>query len=84
MLCPRCEQDDVLRVVITQNNQELFFCPECEAQWLSVSSIRGEKFFDFVTYMRTLGLSGKWSEVTIQPVTRPEQSEARGKPNENI
>ena len=31
MLCPRCEQDDVLRVVITQNNQELFFCPECEA-----------------------------------------------------
>ena len=25
MLCPRCEQDDVLRVVITQNNQESCF-----------------------------------------------------------
>ncbi len=71
MLCPRCEQDDVLRVIVKKNNQELFVCPECEASWLSANNIKDENFFDFVSYMRTLELRGSWSDVIIQASVAP-------------
>lgn len=63
--CPRCEQDYIAHVRIKATGTELFLCPECDATWFGVEAIGVEPYFDYETYVKSLGLSTLWGELEI-------------------
>lgn len=65
MICPRCEQDNLLEVRVRKTGTRLYVCPECEATWLWEKSIAQGAFLDFGTYMEGLGLPPLWDELDI-------------------
>lgn len=65
MICPRCEQDDVLEVRVRKTGATIYVCPECEATWLCEKSIAQGAFLDFGIYMEGLGLLPVWDELDI-------------------
>lgn len=50
---------------VNSNGLVLRVCDECEAMWLDDEYPSVGTFRDFVTYLRSLGLAGLWSDVTI-------------------
>ncbi len=67
MLCPRCEQGDIVKVRIIARDTYLFVCQECEASWLLYEEVGVNAFVDYGTYMQSLGLKPLWSELQIIP-----------------
>ncbi len=67
MLCPRCEQGDIVKAKIIAYDTCLFVCQECEASWFLYEDIGVGAFFDYGTYMEGLGLKPLWSELQIIP-----------------
>jgi len=66
MQCPRCDgQGDVQVVRVNATGLVLQVCDECEATWLENEEPSLLTFRDFETYMRSFGLEGLWSEVTV-------------------
>ena len=65
MLCPRCEQGDIVKAKIKAGDTCLFVCQECEASWFLLEKIGVEAFFDYGTYMESLGLPPLWSELEV-------------------
>lgn len=65
MLCPRCEQGDVVAAQIRRTGAALFVCKECEATWFAVDDIGQAPFVDFGTYMEELGLQPLWDELIV-------------------
>ncbi|WP_081070687.1 zf-TFIIB domain-containing protein [Burkholderia stagnalis] len=65
MICPRCEQDEILEARIKANGRVIYICPECDATWLSSGEIRSGNFFDYGTYMKSMGLSQLWDELEV-------------------
>ena len=65
MLCPRCEQGDVIRGMIISTNEVIYVCQECEASWSNAEDVGKEPFFDFGTYMVGLGLNPLWTELEL-------------------
>lgn len=66
MLCPRCEQDEILEVRVRRTGTRLNVCPECEATWLCDNDITDGAFLDFGTYMEKLGLPPLWDELDFK------------------
>ncbi|QBQ38904.1 hypothetical protein E1742_24160 [Pseudoduganella plicata] len=66
MLCPRCNQGDVIHARVKKTGQHLFVCEECEATWFSREAIGLHGFIDFGSYMETIGSAPLWSEITIE------------------
>lgn len=67
MLCPRCEQGDVLHVRLVALDQTAYLCDECEALWFDKAAIGPGGFIDFGTYMASRGRPGLWSEIQELP-----------------
>ncbi|CAI8821846.1 TFIIB-like protein [Pseudomonas sp. IT-P2] len=65
MICPRCQQDDVIKAMIKANKSIVFICPECESTWFSIDEIKFPGFVDYMTYMSSIGLSHLWDELEI-------------------
>jgi hypothetical protein len=66
MQCPRCDgQGEIKLVQVRTIGTFLQVCDECEATWLDGEQPRIESFCDFGTYMKSHGMKGLWSEVTI-------------------
>ena len=65
MICPRCQQDNVVKAMIKANKTIIFICPECDATWLSIESIGFPGFVDYGTYMKGIGLSMLWDELEV-------------------
>jgi Zn-finger nucleic acid-binding protein len=65
MICPRCEQDEIVGAKIKANGGLIFICPECDAMWLSSDGIALDNFLDYGTYMKSIGLSQLWSELSV-------------------
>jgi hypothetical protein len=65
MICPRCQQDDVVKAMIKANKTIIFICPECEATWFSIEKITFPGFVDYMTYMEGIGLSHLWDELEV-------------------
>ena len=63
MICPRCEQDEIVEAKIKANGRLIYVCPECDATWLSVDQISVPGFLDYGTYMKGIGLSQLWGEL---------------------
>ncbi|RRV03621.1 hypothetical protein EGJ27_24565 [Pseudomonas sp. v388] len=67
MLCPRCEQGDIVKARVVADDTLLFVCQECEASWFLSEDIGVKGFVDYGTYMESLGLKPLWSELQIIP-----------------
>ncbi|PMV22326.1 hypothetical protein C1X21_28025 [Pseudomonas sp. FW305-3-2-15-A-LB2] len=67
MLCPRCEQGDVIKAKVIAGDTCLFVCQECEASWFLYEDIGVRAFFDYGAYMESVGLKPLWSELEIIP-----------------
>ncbi|WP_157288465.1 zf-TFIIB domain-containing protein [Uliginosibacterium gangwonense] len=65
MICPRCEQDYIVEARIKGNGSLIYICPECDATWLSSDEISSSNFFDYGTYMKSIGRSQLWDELEI-------------------
>ena len=65
MLCPRCEQGDIVKARVISNDTRLFVCQECEASWFLYEDIGVKAFVDYGSYMEGLGLKPLWSELQI-------------------
>ncbi len=65
IICPRCQQDYIVRAHVKATGTELFMCPECDATWFLVEAIGVAPFLDFGTYMESIGLSMLWDELDI-------------------
>jgi Zn-finger nucleic acid-binding protein len=63
MLCPRCEQGNLMKVTIRHTGAVLFVCPECEATWFNENDVDKKPFVDFGTYMESIGLQPLWTEL---------------------
>lgn len=67
MLCPRCDQGDIVKARIVANGTCLFVCQECEASWFLYEEIGVKAFVDYGAYMESLGLKPLWSELEVIP-----------------
>lgn len=65
MICPRCEQDEIVEARIKANGRIIYICPECDATWFSRSEISSSTFLDYGTYMKSIGLSQLWDELEV-------------------
>ena len=65
MICPRCEQDEIVQARIKVNGRLIYICPECDATWLSSHKISSGNFSDYGTYMKSIGLSQLWDELEV-------------------
>lgn len=65
MICPRCEQDEIVEAKIKANGRLIYVCPECDATWLSADQIGAHGFLDYGTYMKGIGLSQLWDELEV-------------------
>ncbi|HTH60314.1 MAG TPA: zf-TFIIB domain-containing protein [Paraburkholderia sp.] len=65
MICPRCKQDEIVEARIKANGRLIYICPECDATWLSNHEISFHNFFDYGTYMQSIGLSQLWDELEV-------------------
>ena len=63
MLCPRCEQGDVVEAKIKKTGQIIYLCQECEATWFAREKIGIEAFVDFGTYMEEHAMQPLWEEL---------------------
>jgi len=65
MLCPRCEQGDIVAATIRSTRQRLFVCGECEATWFALHDVAHVRFVDYGTYMKSIGLKPLWDELEL-------------------
>jgi Zn-finger nucleic acid-binding protein len=65
MICPRCEQDEIVKAKIKKIDQLIYICPECDATWLSNERIGIESFLDYGTYMKQIGQPQIWDELEV-------------------
>ncbi len=65
MLCPRCEQGDIVKVRVVGGEKCLYVCQECEASWFLFEDIGVKPFFDYGNYMESIGRKPLWTELEI-------------------
>ncbi len=65
MMCPRCKQGNILKVLIKELRVETFLCDECDAMWFNRINIGKMPFVDFETYMISKGLKSAWNEIIV-------------------
>jgi transcription elongation factor Elf1 len=65
MICPRCQQDELLLVKI-KNRGELVVCPECEATWMNPPDATGIGFRQLDDFLDEWGLVNDWSKFEYQ------------------
>jgi len=65
MICPRCEQDEIVEAKIKATGSSIFICPECDAMWLSSNRIDSANFLDYGTYMESIGLTQLGDELSV-------------------
>ncbi len=65
-VCPRCEQDYLVKANIRPLEETIWICPECDAIWPVDAQPRFETFADYATYMESKGRRGLWDFLDIQ------------------
>lgn len=65
MICPRCQQDEIVVAEIKATGAVIYVCPECDATWLLKDEISSERFLDCGTLMKGMGLSQLWDELKV-------------------
>ena len=64
-ICPRCEQDEVIRATVLHNGIAVRVCPECDAMWPAHQEVDLTTFIQLGTYLQSLGRPPLWSELEL-------------------
>ncbi len=57
MECPRCDgQGNVYQAIISDTEEILYICDECEASWKDIINIQFESFIDLTHYLKSKGI----------------------------
>lgn len=80
-MCPRCEQDWLVRVRLVHLKVDAILCPDCEALWLTAESIGRFTFEDYGTFMVEHGRPNPDSKAEIE-YGPPLEHRASGDDNE--
>ncbi len=60
ILCPRCDQDYVVRAVIKPLDFKILICPECEAMWAKDTPVLKQTFFNYWAFTSAHNLPCTW------------------------
>lgn len=63
MVCPYCEQGEVLVARIKKKNKSIFVCDECDTVW--VKEINSQVGIGFDTFMKSEGCKASWDELEV-------------------
>lgn len=63
MICPYCEQGEVLMARVSKNNKKIFVCAECDTVWTEV--IDSKRGIGFDAFMKSEGCDANWNEIEI-------------------
>ena len=77
MLCPRCEQGDIVEAKVKKTGGSIYVCQECEAIWFNAEKIGDSSFVDFGTYMVKIGLPPLWDELSVTQAAAPAKHQDR-------
>lgn len=63
MICPYCEQGEVLAAKLIKKNKKIFVCDECDTVWLEKIDMQAGIRFDI--FMESEGCRVSWDELEI-------------------
>ena len=63
MICPYCEQGNILVARIKKNDKRIFVCDECDTVWTREVNLQTGIGFD--AFMENEGCEAKWNELEI-------------------
>ncbi|PSM14353.1 hypothetical protein CV100_07390 [Stenotrophomonas maltophilia] len=65
MICPRCEQGEVLKAHVKGGGTHIFVCDECDAVWFSLASIGVSSFRDLEEYLEEKSVAPSWESISV-------------------
>lgn len=63
MICPICEQGEILKVKNKKSNDIFYICEECDSIW--TKEISDEYISIFENYSERNNITNSWSEIEI-------------------
>ena len=63
MICPYCEQGNILNVVVKKSGRKVLICEECDTIWLREIDV--ETGIGFDTFMSNEVGNANWSELKV-------------------
>ncbi len=66
MICPYCQQGEILNAVVKQTNEKIKICDECYALWLENEPISNSSGSNIDDFMKKRGLKPIKGEVEFE------------------
>ena len=64
MICPFCQQDEIVEAYVVKTKQYISICPECDTVW--IGQVTEESGIGFKKYMKKYGLDNSWDELKLK------------------
>ena len=65
MICPFCEQRDIVKTKVKKTGNTIFICEECDAVWKQETDIGTNNVTNFEDYAKKNNISNSWEELEI-------------------
>ncbi|WP_369038392.1 hypothetical protein [Stenotrophomonas maltophilia] len=65
LICPRCEQGEILEAHVKESGVQIFVCDECDAFWFSLMDIGVSPFRDLETYLEENSIAPSWESISV-------------------
>ncbi|MCR1870473.1 hypothetical protein [Longicatena caecimuris] len=65
MVCPYCEQGNVVQVKIKRTGKKIYICDECDTIWLNGETISHFNGTGFEEYAKANGFQSIWTELEL-------------------
>ncbi|WP_423179314.1 zf-TFIIB domain-containing protein [Stenotrophomonas sp. CASM110] len=65
LICPRCEQGEVLKAQVKARGVQIFVCDECDAVWFSFAAIGVSPFRDLERYLEEISVAPSWESISV-------------------
>lgn len=64
IFCPFCAGQGLIdKASVTGKDIQIYICEECDTMW-KTSDIREDNCENFIKFMKSIGLKGRWEELT--------------------
>lgn len=63
MICPYCEQGEILTAMLIKKRKKFFLCGECDTVW--IGEINSQAGIGFDTFMKSEGCEASWDELVV-------------------
>lgn len=65
LICPRCEQGEVLKAQVKGCGTQIFVCDECDVVWFSLAAIGVSPFRDLEEYLEENSVAPSWESISV-------------------